>query len=290
MITGRHTGGAAPTVGVVTIVAGRLVALSNLLIGLRRQVLSADRVVVVRMDGRTAGVAAGDGLPLVHAAVEVRADGALPLAAARNAGVRACGAVDVVVFVDVDCIPGSQLVATYGRLAAAEDALVTGVVGYLPAGVPGTGPWTERQLARSAQPHPARPVVAAGAVQRDHRHELAWTTSLALARSHFESLGGFDERFVGYGAEDTDFALRAAFAGLHVAWTGDAPAYHQHHGREGLPVEHVDDIVRNATLFHELHGWFPMNGWLHQFATLGLVEFVPGRGRLRRLEASSGVR
>ena len=106
----------------------------------------------------------------------------------------------------------------------------------------------------------------------------------------FESLDGFDERFVGYGAEDTDFAHRAAFAGLHVAWTGDAPAFHQHHGREGLPVEHVDDVVRNATLFHELHGWFPMNGWLHEFADLGLVEFDPGRGRLRRLETASSVR
>jgi N-acetylglucosaminyl-diphospho-decaprenol L-rhamnosyltransferase len=290
MNTGRHTGGAAPTVGVVTIVAGRRIALSNLLAGLCRQVIPADRVVVARMGGRTAGAAAGHGLPLLHVDVEVRADDALPLAAARNAGARACGDVDVIVFLDVDCIPGRQLVATYGRLAAGEDALVTGTVGYLPAGVPGTGPWTERQLARTARPHAARPLVAAGAVERDHRHELAWTTSLAVARSHFRSLAGFDERFVGYGAEDTDFAYRAALAGLHVAWTGDAPAFHQHHGREGSPVEHVDDIVRNATLFHELHGWFPMHGWLHEFADLGLVEFDPGRGRLRRLDTASSAR
>jgi len=274
-----------PTVGVVTIVAGRPLALANLLEGLARQHQPADRIAVVRMDDTPIDAPESRNRPRFDVVDLGVADGApLPLAAARNAGARACGDVDVLVFLDVDCIPGADLVETFSRVASAEDALVTGVLVYLPPDVPGERPWTEPGLAAAGQPHPARPVPPAGTTRLDDDHHLAWTTSLAIARRHFESLGGFDERFVGYGAEDTDFAHRAGALGLRVAWTGNGTAYHQHHGRKGLPLEHVDDIVRNANLFHELHGWFPMDGWLQQFADLGLIEFDPGRGLLARLE------
>ena len=86
-------------------------------------------------------------------------------------------------------------------------------------------------------------------------------------------LGGFDERFTGYGGEDTDFAERARLAGLPVWWTGDATAFHQDHGGGGLPTQHLVAIVRNASLFHTLHGWWPMRGWLKEFERLGLIDF-----------------
>jgi hypothetical protein len=36
-------------------------------------------------------------------------------------------------------------------------------------------------------------------------------------------------------------------------------------------VEHVHDIVRNATTFHRRWGWWPMIGWLNAFEQRGLI-------------------
>ena len=61
-------------------------------------------------------------------------------------------------------------------------------------------------------------------------------------------------------------------AGLGFGWVGDARAYHQWHPTADPPVHHAADIVRNATLFHERWGWWPMEGWLRGLADAGVVE------------------
>ncbi|MGZ5403789.1 MAG: glycosyltransferase family 2 protein, partial [Nocardioides sp.] len=78
---------------------------------------------------------------------------------------------------------------------------------------------------------------------------------------------------VGYGAEDTDFAQRARRAGATMWWVGGALAHHQWHPVSDPPVEHLDDVVRNANLFHRRWGWFPMTGWLEAFARRGLADY-----------------
>ena len=35
--------------------------------------------------------------------------------------------------------------------------------------------------------------------------------------------------------------------------------------------EHLDDILRNAAVFQQKWGWWPMEGWLQGFAALGLI-------------------
>ena len=47
------------------------------------------------------------------------------------------------------------------------------------------------------------------------------------------------------------------------------------------PVEHVADIVRNANLFHERWGWWPMAGWLEAFDARGLAHLRDGRWECR---------
>jgi len=54
-------------------------------------------------------------------------------------------------------------------------------------------------------------------------------------------------------------------------WTGGADAYHQHHASSDPPVQYLAAIVRNANLFHDRWGWFPMGGWLAEFAGRGLA-------------------
>lgn len=272
-------------VTVVTIVRGRLRHLERQLWGLRRQEDDRFAWVVVRMGGPDVRevVTPGGRSGLAQQAVEVvdldvPDTAPLPLAAARNAGVRAAGP-GTVVLLDVDVVPAPGLVGTYARAVAATRSVVAGPVGYLPPEVPAV-PEDLSRLHDLAAPHAARPVPRDGELLSEARWELLWTLSMALPTSLFERAGGFDERYVGYGGEDTDFAMRLEAAGASLHWVGGAWGYHQHHAETGR-VDKVADIVRNASLFRSTWGWWPMSGWLADLRRDGLVEWDPEGSTLR---------
>ncbi|WP_197674760.1 glycosyltransferase family 2 protein [Pedococcus dokdonensis] len=110
---------------------------------------------------------------------------------------------------------------------------------------------------------------------------LFWSLSFAVTARDWTVLNGFDEAFTGYGGEDTDFGQRLAAASGELLWVGGAAAYHQHHASQVPPIAHLHSIVRNANLFHDRWGWFPMEGWLSEFAARGLAELDEGAGRWR---------
>ena len=101
--------------------------------------------------------------------------------------------------------------------------------------------------------------------------DLFWSLSAAMTPATWARLGGFCEDYVGYGGEDTDFAQILLASGLDLGWVGAARAYHQWHPVSRPPVEHVEDIVRNAGIYHDRWGATPMTGWLEAFAESGLV-------------------
>lgn len=196
----------------------------------------------------------------------------LPLAKARNVGVEAALAsgCDLVVLLDVDCVPGPQLVAAYERAAwRAPDALLAGPVTYLGESeeIP-ADPWGLDHL---TDPHEARPTPSDGEIQRGGDHDLFWSLSCAVAPATWRLLGGFHEEYVGYGGEDTDFGRTARSRGVDLVWVGGAHAYHQFHPVSRPPVEHVADIVRNAALFRRRWREWPMPGWLDEFERRGLI-------------------
>lgn len=284
-----------PDLGVVTIVAGRRDHLRSLLEGLARQRRAPARVVIVAMDREP--VLLPPGFAAEVAPIEVVRIGVteagFPLAAARNAGIDRVG-TEHVVLLDVDVIPGTGLIEGYGAAlgGAAAEGLVCGELRYLPPGVPDNDvDWSEPELLAQAKPAAARPAVAPGELRRDDQHLLAWTTTLAFSTATCERIGGFDERFLGYGAEDTDFGVRARATGVGVWWSGDAIGFHRDHdgGESGLDRRrrNLPAIVRNATLFAELHGWWPMGGWLEEFRELGLVDFDPDRNLLQIRDSRS---
>lgn len=63
-------------------------------------------------------------------------------------------------------------------------------------------------------------------------HEWAWSGHFALRRQIYEQVKGFDERFVGWGDEDLDFAFRLIQAGHQVHFFLDAWAEQQVHRRD----------------------------------------------------------
>ncbi len=169
----------------------------------------------------------------------------------------------------------------------AEDALLCADIRYLGAGDASPG-WSEAALRARGRSHPVRDFPNEG-VRREPNPGLFWSLAFAIRRDRFAALGGFDERFVGYGAEDTDFGFRAEPRALPLLFVGGAIACHQHHGGHEPPVQHLDDIIRNATLFRARWGRWPMEGWLDAFEAMGLIDRSPDRIVRRRATAPADL-
>lgn len=258
------------SVSVVTLNKGRGHHLARLLEGLKRGAPPTEAVIVEM---------GGDESPLPDLGFPVRRThlklGGLPLAAARNAGRRAATG-DILVYLDVDCIPSATLVSGLAEAVAAHDALICCEIRYLPEDAVSDG-WTEAGLDRIGHRHPARSFPDSGVIPAP-QPGLFWSLAFAVRAATYDRIGGFDEGFSGYGAEDTDLAFRAARAGVPILFAGGMHAFHQHHLSCDPPLQHFADIVANARRFHERHGIWPMDGWLDAFAGLGLVETDRGGG------------
>ncbi|MFC8178989.1 glycosyltransferase family 2 protein [Rhodococcus sp. NPDC057297] len=279
------------SLAVVTVVSGRHEHLREQIRGLARSTRPPDHHVVIAMgDPRISDIVAdtdtGTGTGTGTATVQYMdaVDGRLPLAHARNLGAQTAldqGAT-ILVFLDVDCIPGPHMLSIY-ELACEDSsnstALLCGPVTYLP---PHPGRWSEEELIAHTNPHGARPSPAVGAVESGTNYDLFWSLSFAVTARTWAQLGGFFEGYTGYGGEDTDLGATARASGIGLRWVGGAHAYHQHHAVSSPPVEHVDDIVRNARLFHTRWSRWPMEGWLAEFERRGLVARTAS-GRIRRL-------
>lgn len=271
-----------PVTAVVTLAHGRHDHLRLQHRSLSTGEQAPDHYVVVAMGDPALGAWRPEG-GVAPTLVPVEADPSrLPLAAARNAGARAAldAGAEVVVFLDVDCLAGLGLVASYAAACAERpDVVWSGPVTYL--GPPPPGGYDLMGVERLDDPHPARPAPAPGEALLDADPDLFWSLSFAVHRDAWERTGGFCEDYVGYGGEDTDFGRLVVREGLSHGWLGSARAFHQHHPVEDPPVRHVAAIVRNGRVFRERWGWWPMEGWLEAFERRGLVERRDGEWALR---------
>ncbi len=224
-------------------------------------------------------------IPFVGGSVE------LPVAGARNAGaVEALRrGADLLVFLDVDCLPSPDMIASYVKAAEHREhgsSLLCGAVAYLPPPPPGG---YDLDRLDGHPPHRSRPTPAPGELQPTGEHRLFWSLSFAVTREVWERVGGFCEEYRGYGAEDTDFAQLAKSVGVDLTWVGGATAYHQWHATSSPPVQHVDDILRNGAIFARRWGWWPMEGWLAQFVELGLIRWDDAAQGYRRTSAEDAA-
>ncbi|WP_125107663.1 glycosyltransferase family 2 protein [Gulosibacter massiliensis] len=240
-------------------------------------------LVVSMGDPELRGIVAAVDAP--HRVVELPRAEHLPLARARNTGVDAArdAGADAVALLDVDCLPDRRFVAVHldalaAASASADPAAISGRVKYLPPGIDDAD-HTPDNLALLGEDHDVRVVPADAALEPGDPRPL-WSLNIGMTLDDWDRVGGFDEAYTGYGGEDTDFGQRLDAAGGTMWWTGRALAYHQYHPVSRPPLEHVEDIVRNAELFRDRWGFVPMAGWLEEFERRGLVVQSGGRWRV----------
>jgi GT2 family glycosyltransferase len=271
---------------VVTVAHGRHEHLRCQLVGIdRSEVLPAGHVVVAVDDPGIPGLVTRTRVPTRVCRVNTGGT-ALPIGRARNIGASEAitAGADVIVFLDVDCIPGRRLIERYRDGAhVLPEALLSGPVAYLDPPPPGG---YELSSLDGAPGHPDRPVPTDDAVVTGADHRLFWSLSFAVTAPTWRRLGGFCEQYVGYGGEDTDLGQLAAQRGIGHAWVGGAWAYHQFHPVADPPTERAVDIVRNANVFHDRWGWWPMASWLADFEARGLARLRDGRWEAMEVPSS----
>ncbi len=262
---------------VLTLVRGRDDRLRHLMRGLRRQSARPRELVIAWMQPEPAPDLPDPGCPVRHLHVPGEP---MPLAAARNRAAAAAEG-DLLIFLDVDCIPGPGLVAAYAQAAATRRPVPRR--GPVPAAGRGA---PRRDRPRPARPRPSGPAPGpAGRSAPRARCRQLWGLSFALPARAWRAVGGMDEAFAGYGGEETDLAARLGASGLPAFWVGGARAYHQHHPVHVPPLQHFEPILANAARFRERHGRWCMTYWLGQFRDAGLIAWDEGADAIRLLRS-----
>lgn len=256
---------------VATLAGGRPGHLANLVRGLAQQERLPDELIVAVMQD---DLYALPDAPFPVRQIRMGGEG-LPLAAARNfAAAAATG--EGIIFLDMDCVATPTLVSDYARWLSVFDGLLMGEVRYLPDGaVDARFDWARFETIGVL--HADRRGPPAHGIETCEDYRCFWSLNFAIRRKTFLEAGGFDERYVGYGGEDTDFGKAITLAGVPIAWMRGGRAYHQYHPHHMPPVHHLDSVVRNAELFAEKWGYRTMGHWLHAFRLMGLIDDTAGR-------------
>jgi GT2 family glycosyltransferase len=216
---------ARPRVGVVVCHYEQPLALARTLAALQRQTLSPVGIVVAD-DGSAVRPVPVDGPVPVRVAAQ--ADRGFRAAAARNLGAALVDG-DVLVFLDADTTPGPELVEVLTRRASVSpDVLAVGrrrhadLSGTAPGDDPASAPRLPEPRWLADAYRGSRNLLDADG--RSFRFVIS--AVLGCSRALFDDVGGFDERYVGYGGEDWDLAYRAWNAGALLVHEPGAVAWH----------------------------------------------------------------
>ena len=262
---------------VLTLARGRADHLANLVRGLCRQTVLPRELVIAVMQDELYDDLPDSPFPIRQ--IRVTAE-TLPLSLARNrAADAACG--EVLVFLDVDCIPSPTLVIDYLRAARPGAGLMMGEVVYLPAGAT-DGDWSTGAFDRIGSRHSDRQGPPPEGLRRCEDYRCFWSLNFAMHASDWVASGGFDTRFEGYGGEDTDFARSLQEREVAIWWMRGARVYHQHHDHFMPPIHSVASILRNTEIFASKWGHRTMEHWIHAFRMMGLIEVASDGFRILR--------
>ncbi|RYF75212.1 MAG: glycosyltransferase [Cytophagaceae bacterium] len=252
-------------ISVLTIVHNRQPALLNLIQGLEFSQLKPTELVIVYMNEPPYKLPKTS-FPIIECSVGHPTH--LPLAQARNKAVQVA-TFEHLIFLDVDCIPHPAMVQQYADAFEQTGVLWSGSVRYLRKEAVQQGNFWQH-LEELSDPDPIR------ANTPTLPYHLFWSLNFGCDKLTFAQIGQFDENYVGYGAEDTDFAFCTRQSGTPLRWVG-ALAYHQYHPSYDPPINHLQAIIANATYFKKKWQVWPMEGWLTKFQQLGLIHWTADR-------------
>ncbi|XID92348.1 glycosyltransferase family 2 protein [Paenibacillaceae bacterium WGS1546] len=83
-----------------------------------------------------------------------------------------------------------------------------------------------------------------------------YSCNLALSKAKLEEVGGFEERYKGWGMEDTDFGYRCYKRGIQIVSHLGTGALHQYHGEKFGDARSMKKMLewdRNITLMYRIH-------------------------------------
>ena len=255
------------TVSALTILRGREAHLLNVIRGLEQQSRKPDEFVIGVMDDAPIAVLPTASFPIRQ--VLIPGD-PLPLAKARNTVAREANG-EILIFLDVDCIPAPKLIGEYVDALEDWDGMLMGEVMYLPSGANAPG-WTYEGFDAVAERHSDRQGPPPQGIRPCNDYRCFWSLNFALPAEVFALSGGFDEAYSGYGGEDTDYGRVLEERNIAIGWLKGGKVYHQYHPHHMPPVHHIDSILRNTCVFKDKWGEYTMGHWLRAFEMMGLVE------------------
>jgi glycosyltransferase involved in cell wall biosynthesis len=223
---------AMPSVALIISTYNRPVALDRVLDSVSRQRVMPEQVIVADdgSDARTAAVVGAWRSRLGPRLSHVwQPDDGFRLAASRIRAAREAG-TDLLVFVDGDCLLRPSIVLEHQRLAEAGCAVAGNRILLSPrltraieAGQAdpvawGIGEWTRARLAGDVErlaPLLTLPGQAWRRLRPVHWLQMRGC-NMAIARTDFERVNGFEEQMTGWGFEDSDIAIRLINSGIKV--------------------------------------------------------------------------
>src|SRR5690606_32631937 len=279
----------ALTAAVVIPVYNRPDLLARTLAGLERSTRKVP--VIVADDGSTADIASVvEASPLDVTLVRQEHDGN-GAARARNLGAAHAGDVDVLIFVDADCIPHPDLVANHLAWHTASESVVTigrrvhVRVADIPIESIASGEAdleTRIQTGFSGRPD-FRTVLqrrTAHSTAGDEAFRTFVSSNVAVPRFLFEATGGFADRFPHWGAEDTELGWRLWQEGAFFVPFENALVYHQldedeEGGYEGRKTARLLNDGALATLVP--HGFYrkPRRDVIYEVPKVSIVVHQP---------------
>lgn len=260
------------TISICTIYAKRVKNLQNLVKGLTMLKHQPAELAIVCMDDELPELPITK-FPIKSTRID-RVNGKLPLSEARNTALSMIS-TEKVIFLDVDCIPGHNIIPIFDYLLDKEDAIYSGSVKYLPENWE-FNHWTIDDLSPISEFHPVQGQPVYPPDIKPHPYELFWSLCFAMNKTTFKKLGMFEEIYTGYGGEDTDLAFKARKANIPHYKVG-ALAYHQYHMSCQPPLNHIEDIVTNSKIFYDRWNELPMGAWLKSFKERGYISMGKGK-------------
>jgi len=245
---------------IVSIVKGRHQQLANLIQSIEKSTEQPSDMVVVWMDKKNSdNVAPKTTFSMQNIYIQ---DKGLPLAQARNVGIDSAQQ-DNVIFIDVDCICSPTLFENL--LEQLTRKLVVSAKAKYMSYVPCHGDY--KRLVDKATDHPKRKSLP---IHEDVDFLTFWSLIFAINKRDFIDVNGFDERFTGYGAEDTDFAMQCKANNLTLNYIDDW-VLHQYHDKFSPPINYAEDICNNANTFAQKWHFLPMFSWLKKMSVMNIV-------------------